>query len=143
MLLSPPYTVVIVEDAHDLRTLWSLFLQSEERFDVVAEAGDGRSGVAAVRLHQPDLVLLDIQMPVMDGVQALTLMRHHSPASAVVMLSSMGRDSANVVRALALGAHGYLLKGMSRPELLSRLEAIVRHRPPGHARARRALTDDS
>ncbi|MBV9830021.1 MAG: response regulator transcription factor [Marmoricola sp.] len=137
MLLSPPYTVVVVEDGHDLRTLWSLFLERDGRFDVVAEAEDGRAGVLAVRQHQPDLVLLDIDMPVMDGVQALALMRRHSPSSAVVMLSSLGRESARVAHALALGAHGYLRKGMSRTELLSRLETIARHRPGAHTQPAR------
>lgn len=135
MLLSTPYTVAIVEDAPDLRTLWGLLLARDDRFEVVAEADNGRSGVDVVRRHQPDLVLLDIDMPVMDGVQALSLIRRYAPASAVVMLSALSRDSPKVVRALALGAHGYLRKGISRVELLDRLATILGQMPagPGHA----------
>ena len=123
---SSPYTVVVVEDTHDLRSLWKLMLERDARFSVVAEAPDGRAGVAAAEHHQPDLVLLDIAMPVMDGLQALTLIRHGSPRSAVVMLSSFSRDSRQAARAMEMGAHGYLRKGLPRAALVGKLETILR-----------------
>ena len=106
-----PYTTVVVDDSHELRSLWRLMLEYDDRFAVVAEAADGRSGVAAAELHQPDLVLLDIAMPVMDGLQALTLIREESPGSIVVMLSAFTGSSGAIERAMALGAHGYIEKG--------------------------------
>lgn len=121
-----PYTVVVVDDVHDLRSLWTLMLERDARFDVVAEAANGRSGVAAAEQHQPDLVLLDIAMPVMDGLQALSLIRDQSPRSRVVMLSSFSRDSRQAAQAMALGAHGFLRKGLPRADLLAKLETILR-----------------
>jgi DNA-binding NarL/FixJ family response regulator len=122
----PPFTVVVVDDTHDLRSLWRLMLEGDARFDVVAEAANGHSGVVAAERHQPDLVLLDIAMPVMDGLQALSLIRHGAPRSTVVMLSSFSRDSTQAARAMALGAHGFVRKGLSRADLLGRLETILR-----------------
>jgi YesN/AraC family two-component response regulator len=119
-----PYTVVLVDDAHDLRRLWRLMLDRDSRFTVAAEAANGRAGVAAVGQHQPDLVLLDVEMPVMDGLEALPLIRELSPRSTVVMLSALSLGSAQMLRASALGAHDYLVKGLSRRELLSRLAAL-------------------
>jgi DNA-binding NarL/FixJ family response regulator len=120
-----PYTVVVVEDTHDLRSLWTLMLERDERFVVVGEAADGRSGVAAVARHRPDLVLLDIAMPIMDGLQALRLIRHQTPRSTVVMLTSFSRDSVQAARAMALGAHGFVRKGLPRADLMGRLETIL------------------
>lgn len=130
-----PYSVVVVDDTHDLRSLWKLMLEGDTRFSVVAEAANGHSGVAAVKEHQPDLVLLDIAMPVMDGLQALTLIRDTSPRSRVVMLSSFSRDSMQAMQAMALGAHGYLRKGLSRADLLGRLESILRGTDGGFSTA--------
>jgi YesN/AraC family two-component response regulator len=121
-----PYTVVVVEDTHDRRCLWTLMLERDDRFDVVAEAAHGWAGVIAAERHQPDLVLLDVAMPVMDGLEALTLIRDQSPRSAVVMLSSFGRDSWQAAQAMALGAHGFLRKGLPRADLLGKLESILR-----------------
>jgi YesN/AraC family two-component response regulator len=123
---SVPYSVVVVEDTHDLRSLWTLMLERDTRFAVVAEAANGRSGVAAVEEHRPDLVLLDIAMPIMDGLQALSLIRDRSPRSRVVMLSSFSRDSRQAAQAMALGAHGFLRKGLPRADLLRKLETILR-----------------
>ena len=120
-----PCTVVVVEDVHDLRSLWTLMLERDTRFSVVAEAANGGAGVAAVERHQPDLVLLDIAMPIMDGLRALRLIRDHSPRSAVVMLSSFGPDSKQAAQAMALGAHGFLRKGLPRADLIAGLERIL------------------
>jgi DNA-binding NarL/FixJ family response regulator len=122
---SVPFTVVVVDDTHDLRSLWRLMLDGDSRFHVVAEAANGQSGVVAAERHQPDLVLLDIAMPIMDGLEALTLIRHRAPRTSVVMLSSFSRDSSQAARALALGAHGFIRKGVSRADLLGRLETIL------------------
>jgi DNA-binding response OmpR family regulator len=119
-----PYTVVLVDDAHDLRRLWRLMLDRDDRFTVAAEAADGRSGVAAAGWHQPDLVLLDVEMPVMDGLEALPLIRQLSPHSTVVMLSALSIGSAQMLRAMTLGAHDYVVKGLSREELLGRLASL-------------------
>jgi DNA-binding NarL/FixJ family response regulator len=109
--VASPIRVVLVDDSADLRMLVRLALEREADFTIVAEAPDGDSGVAAVAAHKPHLVLLDIAMPVMDGLQALTLIREESPGSIVVMLSAFTGSSGAIERAMALGAHGYIEKG--------------------------------
>jgi len=74
-----PVRVVIVDDTDDLRELLRLAL-SRGGMEVVGEAGDGLAGIEAVRLEQPDVVLLDLSMPVMDGLEALPRIRHLVPA---------------------------------------------------------------
>lgn len=106
-----PVRVVLVDDTTDLRELLRFALEQHE-FRVVGEAGDGRTGVEVVRELQPDLVLLDLAMPVMDGFEALPLVRTACPDAVVLVLS--GFDAATSgARACTLGAHGYLEKGVS------------------------------
>ncbi len=108
--------VLIVDDTPDLRLLLQLSLSRYEGVTVVAEAEDGQQGVDLAREHQPDVVLLDLAMPRMDGLQALPLIRNNAPAARVVVLS--GFDEARMAAtATAAGAHAYLRKGAS-PEIL-------------------------
>jgi DNA-binding NarL/FixJ family response regulator len=109
--VASPIRVVLIDDSDDLRLLVRLALERQADFTIVAEAPDGASGVAAVAEHMPHLVLLDIAMPVMDGLQALTLIREESPGSIVVMLSAFTVSSGALDRAMTLGAHGYIEKG--------------------------------
>jgi len=102
--------VVAIDDSEDLLFLVRNALERSGQFSVVAEAGDGEAGVAAVRAAQPDLVLLDILMPVMDGLHALPLIREECPDAVVVMLSALGDSSGMPQKAMALGANGYIHK---------------------------------
>jgi DNA-binding NarL/FixJ family response regulator len=104
-----------------------LALQREDDFTVVAEAAVGEAGIAAVGEHKPHLVLLDIAMPVMDGLQALPLLRQTSPGSVVVMLTGYSEASA-ALTAVELGAHGYIRKGGPLPELLAQVRDVIEHR---------------
>ncbi len=123
--VASPIRVVLIDDSDDLRLLVRLALEREPDFSVVAEAPDGDSGVAAVAAHMPHLVLLDIAMPVMDGLQALTLIREESPGSIVVMLSAFTGSSGAVERAKSLGAHGYIEKGGGVPEMIADLRSVL------------------
>ena len=123
--MASPIRIVLIDDADDLRLLLRLALEREPDFTVVAEAADGASGVAAVAAHTPHLVLLDISMPVMDGLQALTLIREESPGSIVVMLSAFSNSTGAPERAVSLGAHGYIEKGGGVPELIADLRAVL------------------
>ncbi len=120
-----PIRVVVVDDSEDLRELIRLVLDREDDFAVVGEAADGRAGVDAASEHQPDVVLLDIAMPVLDGLQALPLIRKNCPTALVVVLSGFGSDSRAAQKALELGAHGFLNKGETRGRLVQRLRVIV------------------
>ncbi len=121
-----PVRAVVVDDVDDMRQLMRLLLEREGHFAVVAEADNGAAGVTAVLAHRPDLVLLDITMPVMDGMQALTLIRSQVPSAVVVMFSSWDTSSPEAKACTALGAHGYLRKGEHIHHVPDELRAIVR-----------------
>jgi DNA-binding NarL/FixJ family response regulator len=118
-------SVVLVDDSQDLLFLVRGALERSGQFEVVAEALDGEQGVAAVNASQPDLVLLDIAMPVMDGMQALPLIRSQCPDAIVVMLSAFGDSSGMPQRAMDMGANGYLHKDGRLQALPEQLRVIV------------------
>ncbi|HET9690121.1 MAG TPA: response regulator, partial [Acidimicrobiales bacterium] len=114
--------VVLVDDAADLRTLMRQQLLVAGGFDVVAEGADGQEAVALAATFRPDLMVLDLAMPVMDGLQALPQVRQVSPASAVVMVSGFDDTVGQV--ALDAGAAGFLTKAdglAALPDLLRRI----------------------
>jgi CheY-like chemotaxis protein len=117
-------SVLVVDDAAGIRKLLAIALQADGRFVVVDEAADGAQAVEKARLLRPDVVLLDLAMPVMDGLQALPLIRERSPDSKVVVLSGFAADRV-AEEALALGAVAYLEKGISPKDLTTRLMEIV------------------
>lgn len=102
--------VLLVDDALDLRFLLRLNLERDSRFVVVGEAGDGREAVEQAAALQPDVVLLDVAMPVMDGLTALPLVRQAAPGTTVIMLSGFARDHL-AERSLSAGAAAYVEKG--------------------------------
>jgi CheY-like chemotaxis protein/anti-sigma regulatory factor (Ser/Thr protein kinase) len=119
-----PYRVVIADDMADMRFLIARALRGSGHFSVVAEAENGEQALAAAREHQPDLTLLDLAMPVMDGLVALPLIRSAVPACRVVVLSGM--DARNVVaEATAQGAAKFLVKGLPPQRLVEELLAIM------------------
>lgn len=101
--------VVIIDDTPDLRDLLRIAL-SRGGFDVVGEAGDGARGIEVVKAHRPDVVLLDLAMPVMDGIEALPTIRRLCPDAKIVVLSGFGAQQMSA-RAVAAGADGYVQKG--------------------------------
>ena len=119
-----PLGVVVVDDTPDLRALLRMALERRGEFQVVAEAGDGQEGVRLVQELQPDVVLLDIAMPVMDGLEALPLIRAACPRATVVMLSGFGAAEMTQ-RAMLAGADGYLQKGLPIRALLSQVRSIA------------------
>lgn len=117
--------VLVVDDSDDLRALITMVLKrAAGSWRVVSTATEGRQAVDEAREHQPDLVLLDIAMPVMDGMEALPLIREAAPEATVVMLSGFPFETAGR-GALAAGAHGYLEKTDLVRSLVPRLEQIL------------------
>ncbi|MEO2108867.1 MAG: response regulator [Actinomycetota bacterium] len=102
--------VLLVDDALDLRYLLRLNLERDRRFVVVGEAGNGSEAVEQAAALQPDVVLLDVAMPVMDGLTALPLVREVAPDTTVIMLSGFARDQL-AERSLRAGAAAYVEKG--------------------------------
>ena len=127
---SPPLRAVVVDDTPDLRALLVLALEQSGQIVVVAEAGNGYEGVERVREHRPDIVLLDLAMPVMDGLEALPSMRRLCPDATIVVLSGFGA-TAMADRALAAGADGYLQKGAPASAILDYVRSLVGFAPAG------------
>jgi DNA-binding NarL/FixJ family response regulator len=121
-------SLVLVDDSGDLRALYRFSLDRTDDFEVVGEATDGLEGLIAAQTHQPDLVLLDISMPVMDGLQALPLIVDTCPETAVVMLTGHGISSGLPQKTAALGAAGYILKGTPMRAVLDELREILAQR---------------
>jgi DNA-binding NarL/FixJ family response regulator len=116
--------VLLVDDSDDLRMLLRLKLESWGRYHIVAEAADGETAVELATEHQPDLVMLDLAMPKMDGLQALPLIREAVDGVRVIVLS--GFDQGVMAgKASAAGADGYLEKGVPMEELGSTLEGVL------------------
>jgi DNA-binding NarL/FixJ family response regulator len=116
--------VLVVDDTEDFRVLMRVVLERTGDFEVVAEAQDGEQGLEMASVVAPDVVLLDIAMPVMDGLQALPQIRGLCPDAAVVMLSGFGASKMRM-QAVALGADGYLEKGQPMRGLLNGLYRVV------------------
>ncbi|MEU5806663.1 response regulator transcription factor [Streptomyces sp. NPDC047718] len=119
-----PVRVLLADDETMIRHGVRLILRHAEGIEVVAEARDGRQAVELAATHRPDVVLLDIRMPVCDGLTAIEPLLALDPAPRVVMLTTFGDDD-NVVRALRAGAAGFLLKDEGPQELISAVRAAA------------------
>jgi DNA-binding NarL/FixJ family response regulator len=129
-----PITVLIVDDMHDLRDLLRDVIAESSEFEVIGEARDGLEAIELAQATQPNLILLDLSMPRMDGLEALPRLRDVAPASRIVVLSGFGQDRLGET-ALRLGASAYLEKGVSPTELLIELAKVAaRARRIGRAR---------
>lgn len=113
-------TVLIADDVPGLRALYRGLLEQCSGLEVVDAVGDGRSAIEAAHEHQPDLVLLDLSMPEMDGLEALPRIKDVSPGSEVVVLSGFLEDRLGD-EARARGAVGYLEKTGEPDRFLPRL----------------------
>jgi DNA-binding NarL/FixJ family response regulator len=116
--------VVVCDDVPQLRALVRLAFEDEGDLRVVGEAGDGHAGIAAVREHQPDVVVLDLAMPHLDGLQALPRIREVSPGTAVVVFSGFADGPAGE-QAVADGADRYVAKGAPLTELADAVRDAV------------------
>lgn len=117
---------VLLADDHALvRAGFRALLQSLPDMEVVAEAGDGREALRLIDLHRPDVVLMDIGMPGLNGLEAAARLAEESPQIRVIVLS-MHATEEYVLRALRAGAVGYLLKDAGTAELELAVRAVVR-----------------
>jgi CheY-like chemotaxis protein len=116
--------VMVVDDSPVVRFSVRALLDTDERFEVVAEGANGCEAIALATEHQPDLVLLDRQMPVMGGMEAIPGIREHAPHAAVVLYTAFV-DGATAQAALAAGAADVLEKGTSSTDLVDDLATIL------------------
>lgn len=117
---APKLRVVVADDVEDLRYLLSRALVASGRFDVVGSASNGRQAIEVATEQRPDLTLLDLAMPMMDGLEALPHIRAAVPDGTVVVLSGFDAETMEST-ALERGAAGYLVKGLSPKRLVDEL----------------------
>jgi DNA-binding NarL/FixJ family response regulator len=124
-MASPPtYRAVIADDANHLRLLLRTVLERSGRFDVVGEARNGKEAIAETTRLTPDLTLLDLKMPIMDGLEALPQIRAAVPSTLVVVLSGLEAD-AMAAQALAAGAAAYLVKDLNIAHVVEQLLSLL------------------
>ena len=116
--------VMLADDEAMVRAGVRAILGTDDGIEVVAEAADGAEAVEAVRRHRPDVAVLDIRMPRMDGLTAAAEIRRTVPETAVVVLTTFSED-AYIARALGDGASGFLLKSGDPRELIAGLKAVA------------------
>src|ERR1700733_1126358 len=115
--MSEVIRIMIVEDHAVVRQGLAALLRTVPDFSIVAEAADGRESIALFRQHQPDITLMDLRLPQMNGVEAITSIRTDFPQARIIVLTTFDGDE-DIYRALQAGARGYLLKGMTGEELM-------------------------
>lgn len=128
-----PYRIIIAEDHTILREGLRALLSSNPNLEIVDEARDGQEAIRAVEKHRPDLVLIDLSMPRMNGLEALTEIKKQHPETKVVVLT-VHKTEEYVLAALERGANGYVLKDADHAELRLALEQVLagkRYLSPG------------
>jgi len=119
-----PVRVLIVDDDALVRSGLRLMLSGSDRVEVVAEADDGSGVLAAVDTHRPDVVLMDLRMPKVDGLAATELLRRQPRPPRVLVLTTFDADEL-VLRALRAGADGFLLKDTPPAEIVKAIELVA------------------
>jgi DNA-binding NarL/FixJ family response regulator len=115
--------VLSVDDHALLREGIAALVNAESDMKLVAEACNGQDAIEKFRLHRPDVTLMDLQMPALNGIEAIIGIRSEFPNARIIVLTTYAGD-VQVVRALKAGARGYLLKGNVRRELLDTIRAV-------------------
>ncbi len=123
--LSKVVTIVIADDHKLLRYGLKMLLETETDFKVVGEAVDGPETVKMVTELQPDILITDLRMPGVDGIQVARQVSRSSPKTRVIILPLYGDDSY-VSHAIEAGARGYILKGSDSEEIINAVRAVVR-----------------
>lgn len=117
--------VVIADDQPLVRSGLRMILEAEADISVVAEAADGDEAVALVLAHQPDVLLLDVQMPGIDGIAAMQKIAAHNVSTRVLILTTFDLDDY-VYHTMRAGASGFLLKDMSGEDIVSAVRQVAR-----------------
>ncbi len=141
--------LILVDDHPTFRMGLAALVESQPDMSVIAEAGDGRAAIELFRQKKPDVVLMDLRMPGLGGVETILTLLQEFPAARVIVVTTYDLDE-DIHRAMQAGAKSYLLKDMSREQIIETIRAVHRGEnklPPGvlnrlEERAKRAeLTD--
>jgi DNA-binding NarL/FixJ family response regulator len=123
MAADKPIRILTVDDHPILREGIAAILEGEPDMTLVAEAANGGEAIERFRAHSPDVTLMDLQMPDMNGIETITAIRKDHPDARIIVLTTYSGD-AQAVRAFKAGASGYLLKSMLRKELLETIRSV-------------------
>ena len=115
--------ILTVDDHPLLRKGIAALVNAEPDLKLIAEASNGREAIEAFRSHRPDITLMDLQMPEMDGLETIEAIRREFPEARIIVLTTYSGDT-QVLRALKGGARGYMLKGNVHRELLDAIRAV-------------------
>lgn len=115
--------ILTVDDHPLLRNGIAALVNAEPDLKLVAEASNGKEAIDAFRVHRPDVTLMDLQMPEVDGLEGIEAIRREFPEARIIVLTTY-RGDTRVLRALKAGARGYILKGYVHKELLDTIRAI-------------------
>ncbi len=115
--------ILIVDDQELMRESLELILKTDDRFEVTGLAENGQQAIRMVEDSPPDIVLMDIRMPEIDGTESLKIIKERFPKVKVIMLTTFDSDEY-IYRSLKYGANGFLLKGISKDDLLSSITAV-------------------
>lgn len=121
--MGDPIRLLLVDDHPIVRDGLLSILGTQPDFTVVGEAGDGKMAVALADQHDPDVILLDLEMPEQDGVETLRALRQRNPGVRVIVFTAYDTDE-RIVTAVQAGAQGYLLKGVPRQELFNAIRVV-------------------
>jgi DNA-binding NarL/FixJ family response regulator len=116
--------VVLADDEQLLRAGFRMILDAHDDFDVVAEAGDGHEAVAATETHLPDVIVMDVRMPDLDGIAATEIITRHHPEVRVLILTTFDLDEY-AFAGLRAGASGFLLKNAPPDELVAAIRTVA------------------
>jgi two-component system, NarL family, response regulator len=119
----PRIRVLVCDDHQIVRQGLVALLQADDDFEVVAEAGDGGETIALFRQHAPDVTLIDLRMPRLDGIETIRLLKRSAPDSRFLVLTTYDNDD-DISRALQAGASGYLLKDVGRDTLREAIRIV-------------------
>ncbi len=122
--MDAPIRIIVADDHPVVRGGLVALLRTIPSLDVVGEAADGETAVRLTHEHRPDVVLMDVRMPGMDGVEATRQIREQTPESRVLILT-MYDDDATVFTAMKAGAQGYLLKESEQDDIVRAVHAVV------------------
>ena len=131
--MTEPYRVIIAEDHTILREGLRALLSADPRFEVVAEAEDGRAAVESCEYHLPDLLLMDLSMPRMNGLEAIKELKKQNSAMKIIALT-VHKTEEYILATLQAGANGYVLKDATHSELMMAMEHVMagkRYLSPG------------
>jgi DNA-binding NarL/FixJ family response regulator len=120
-----PIRILVVDDHPFLRDGIEALIAGEPDMEIVAQASNGREAIEQFRAHHPDVTLMDLQMPEMNGIDAMIVIRGEAPEARIIVLTTYSGD-VQVLRALKAGARGYLLKTLLHKELLDTIRAVHR-----------------